>query len=63
MEQLGQGTQQHAPQAPQSLLSYQVPLISITAVNKGKFMPIGTWAYGILVTPAVLLRNASTRVP
>ena len=35
MEQLGQGTQQHAPEAPQSLPSYQVALISMTAGEQG----------------------------
>lgn len=36
MEQLGQGTQQNAPQAPQSLPSYQVPLTCMMAGEQGR---------------------------
>lgn len=48
MEQLGQGTQQHAPQAPQSLPSYQVALISWLGGTKHTIVPTGVWDHRIL---------------
>lgn len=47
MEQLGQGTQQHAPQAPQSLPSYQVAHVPGSRGDLGHHC--ANWCIGLMM--------------